>query len=239
MWKRSITAVVATLLSLWGGGCSRGRLPEWKALPLGLLGSWDRSSSVVVGRLQNVQYVGRQRIASPPWPSLPANVQIYWCRADLVVYSTIKGKTPDARKKLIWGGAKPDCDLTEYGRGTTNRTGPLTLIWFVREESDYLRPVVDALGVYFFAFGVAWDDQWNRDGAHQFGRLLLTPTAVGTDLSDYARRFNFELTSTACFVLGREECVSRIRELAKLGDAQLSREACAFLRSQFRDNCSP
>lgn len=239
MWKRRRTAVLVVLLSLHSVSCSQQRFPEWKVLPLGLLGSWDRASSVVVADLQNVEYVGSQKITNPPWPVQPAMVRIYWCQGDFNVYSAVKGKVPRNGKKFLWGGGKPGCHLTEHAKGATEGRGPMTRVWFVREEGNYIRPVVDALGVYFVAFNVKWDDGSREDSKKKFGRLLLSPNAVDTSPRDYGRWWDFELPSTACSILGRDECIGRIKGLAALGDPLLRRNACDFLKSQFRETCTP
>lgn len=232
--------VLVFLISLHSVGCSRQRYPQWKAAPLGLLGSWDRASSVVVADLQNVEAVGTQRIANPPWPVSPKLHRLYWCQGDLKVYSVVKGKIPPGGKKFLWGGTKPGCDLTDYGAGARqeSKSTALTRVWFIREEGDYIRPVVDGGGgLFFFVFNGKWDD--GQDPEKKFARLLLTPNAVGRSARDYGRRWDFEVPSTACLVLGREQCIEQIKALAALGDPLLRRRACDFLNSQFKETCSP
>lgn len=150
----------------------------------------------------------------------------------------VRGAVPNPGKKLLWGGGKADCDVRGYGKGATDAPGA-TRIWFLREESTYLRPVVDAYGVYFVGFTSAWPAADNADLAKTFAHLLLTPAAMNKSARDYGRTWDFELPSTACFLLGRTECIEQMRALAMLGDPLLRRHACEFLNSQFREACTP
>jgi hypothetical protein len=112
----------------------------------------------------------------------------------------------------------------------------ITRVWFIREEGKYVRPVVDGFGIYFVNFYVPWDESPARDPQEQFGDLLLSPAARGATLAEFADGF-FTPAATACFVLGRAPCIERIRSLAKLGEPELQRAACDFLKSEFQVGC--
>jgi hypothetical protein len=193
---------------------------------------------VVVAELDNVEAVGSQKIANPPWPAPPKPIRIYWCEGDFKIHSVVKGEIPRTAKKFLWGGTRPGCDLTEHGKGATGSRGPITRVWFVREEGNYIRPLVDAFGVYFLAVKGEWPDGTREEAQKKLGRALLTPDALGMGLGIYSFHFS-ELASTACFILGRDECIERVQGLANLGNRALRKEACDYLSTQFKEKCAP
>jgi hypothetical protein len=156
---------------------------------------------------------------------------IYWCRGALDIRAVVKGRRPAAGKEFLWGIAKPDC--TEY---VSDDSHAISRVWFIREEEKFLRPVVDGFGIYYVNFYVPWATDPRREPQQQFGELLLSPAARAASLADFAQGFDAH-ASTACFLLGRERCIERIRSLSRLGDPDLHRAACDFLNSEMEVAC--
>jgi hypothetical protein len=211
------------------------QFPKVHLHPLTLLGVWESAPTVLVGEMRNVQPAGTQKVKNLPWPAPHTVNLIYWCKAQLSVYTVLKGHVPASGKEFLWGTAKPGCDLYSDEEMADNR--PVTRVWFVREEGNYIRPVVDGFGIYYINFYAKWDNASKLDPQTQFGELLLTPSARSATLREFAQGF-FNPASTACSILGRERCIERIRSLAALGEPELQRTACDFLKSEFRAACT-
>lgn len=236
MRRHSTILVLVLLTTLHSGVRAQKRLPEWKVLPLTLLGVWESAPVVVVGDVRNVAPIGVQKIKNPPWPVASTIDRVYWCEADFITYAVVRGRLPASGKKFVWGSVHPGCELNLPDPPRDGR--PFTHVWFIREEGNYLRPVVDGGGFYCYTFYANWEDGSNVAPETRFARLLLTPSADGAALRNYAARFDTP-ASTACFILGREPCTQQIKALAALGDPDLHRAACKFLRSQFQEECAP
>jgi hypothetical protein len=237
MSKRGASAVFALLIAFYVPGCSRPQFPEWTGVPLGLLGNWERASSVVVADLRNVHYLGSPEITKPPWSKLPDRFTVYWCEADFVSHASVRGRLPRSGKKFLWGGARPGCEVNMPAREAPEGAGPRMRVWFVREDGEYIRPVVDGFGPYFVELRANWEVPRGADPQRVFAQLLLSPAAVDEDARHYGQHWDFDLAMTACHILGKPECIEQINRLASLGDPLLRRRACEFLTSQFRAGC--
>jgi hypothetical protein len=225
--NRLALAVVGGLI-LANLGSAQEKFPVFKAAPLLLVGEWDQAEAVVVGGVENIKQMGVQRSVHLSWPIPEGEYPIYWCEADFRVYATIKGRAPAAEKKFVWGSGVSGCKLPSHGQ--RQDVGPITQVWFVREEGNYLRPVADYSAQYFYELYASWDKEPSPPPQIRFAELLLTPSANG----------GFpEPASLACFILGRDECIRRIQALADLGDPDLRRQACSYLDSQFAAECPP
>jgi len=230
------TSLLLVILALRGAQCTGQEFPAVRYIPLTLLGAWESAPLVVVGEARNIQAVGTQKVKNLPWPAPPTVNLIYWCKATLSVSTSVKGRFPIKEKQLLWGAIRPGCNLYLDDQNGDGR--PAIRVWFVREEGDYLRPVVDGFGIYYIRFDAEWDESSTIDAEAQFGELLLTPSARSATLKDFAEGF-FNPASAACFILGRERCVERIRSLAALGEPALRESACGFLKSEYRLECTP
>jgi hypothetical protein len=187
---------------------------------------------VVVGEVRNITSVGDEPVKDLPWPAGPWIKRIYWCEADFNAYAIIKGPPPALGKRYEWGAIRPGCKLDALPPDSTR-------VWFIREEGDYIRPVVDAGGRFYVTFLVKWDYNSKEEPQTRLGRLLLNPTARHASLRQFAEEIYDELVTTGCMILGKARCVEEIRALTSLGDPDLTRAACDFLKSQFREQCKP
>jgi hypothetical protein len=131
----------------------------------------------------------------------------------------------------------PGCDLDKVSGGERWFGEPVTEVWFIREEERYLRPAVDAGGIYYLSFHTTWDNNSQVDPEKRIGRLLLTPSANSKTLHDFAQGF-FHEAMNACIILGTSECTKIINALAQRKDPDLREAACKFLKSQFQQNCT-
>jgi len=132
---------------------SQESFPKWEVAPIGLVGTWERADDVVVGDVSNIQALGSQKISDSDRPRPVASTinEIFWCQADFHADSVVKGKIPTPGKKLIWAAIRPGCDIVRFHFGYEETTPPVTRVWFVREEGEYIRPVVDAGGLFNYA----------------------------------------------------------------------------------------
>ncbi len=104
----------------------------------------------MVGEVRNIQAAGTQNVKNLPWPAPTTVNRIYWCKATLSVNAVVKGRLPSKGKQFLWGTAKPGCELHSDEQTMDNR--PVTRVWFIREEGDYIRPIVDGFGLYYISF---------------------------------------------------------------------------------------
>lgn len=211
--------------------------PDWTAEHLGLSGVWERASFVAVGALRDVRPVGVQRPRNLPRIASPTIRQIYWCEGDFASQEIVRGKKLPRSRTYLWGAIDPGCKLDQEGAVVEGES--LTQVWFIREEGLYLRPVVDAGGPFFFTLHVTWEPHVaGVDSEKYFGTLLLSPGATGLSPQEYAQSF-FKPASLACWIIGRTDCIQRIRGLAAFDNRELHVAACEFLNSQFQARCTP
>jgi len=211
--------------------CQERQFARWEVAPLTLMGTWERAAAVVVGEVRNITAAGDHPVGDLPWPAGPWIKRIYWCEADFYGYAAIKGTLPARGKKYLWGAIRPGCKLEALPLDSTQ-------VWFIREEGEYVRPAVDAGGYFFITFRVKWDYKSKEDPQTRFGRLLLNPTGRHDSLRQFGKDIG-DPASTACSILGRARCVEEIRALTLLGDPDLTRAACDFLRTQYDESCRP
>jgi hypothetical protein len=229
----------AAVLALLAPLCwSEEQLPQWKVVAsIGLSGTWERAADmgdVVVGGASNVVAVGSQRISNPPWPV--SVDEIYWCKADFHASAVVKGRLPTPGKPFLWAAIRPGCGFEWFRYGYDETEAPFTQVWFVREEGEYIRPVVDAGGVFFISFHGKWFDPPEKDAPTVLALLMLNPAALGMTPSHYAVIFHYAVT-LARTILGEEETVKRLKALATSQDPAVRTSVCSYLDSQFRQPC--
>lgn len=225
--------VLAITISI---GSAQPRLPDWAAAPLGLSGVWERATFVAVGDLQNIRPLGVTRPRKLPRLASSDIPQIHWCTGDFVPQQILRGTLRAKAKVYLWGAIEPGCKLDRDARLMPDEM--LSQVWFIREEEGYLRPVVDAGGPFFFTFHVAWGPHAaGPDSERYFGSLLLSPSATGLSPEEYAQSF-IKPAGLACWILGRADCIQRIRDMATTDNRKLHDAACEFLYSQFHEGCT-
>jgi hypothetical protein len=215
---------------------SQDRLPESRVGSIGLTGSWESAPDVVVGDVSNIVALGAEKITSPPWPAYDSIHEIYWCQADFKADSAIKGDLPVPGKKFLWAAIRPGCGLELFRYGYDESQAPIVRIWFVREEGEYIRPVVDAGGVFFVSFHGKWFDPPKQEAPRILALLMLNPAALGMSTAHYSIIFNNPVM-LARTILGEKEIVERLKALATSPDLELRESACYYLKDQFRIPC--
>jgi hypothetical protein len=213
MIKPSCMVWFGVVLSVGAPVCrAQQSLPDFRVAPWMVAeGSWTRAESVVVGDISNIKLMAYQQVASLPAP-LPASVhEIRWCEADFHAVAMIKGKMPDPLKKYVWATIQQDCRLGGVF-GYTGSEPPVTRVWFLREEDEYLRPSVDAGGVYYASFHVDWRNVPASEAAGTFARLLVDPAALGFASEQQDRLF--EMIEVSRAILGQEKFVAQLKAVA-------------------------
>ncbi len=239
MTSRLVSYALLILAALTPTRCAapvKQRFPEWTVRPLPMDGVWEHAEDVLVGDVRNIRLAGTQKVKHPLRPAPNPVDRIYWCEADFIARSSIKGRVPPPGTKFLWGSPRPGCQLSFYEQ--LRWPASVTRVWFCREEQGYLRPVADAGSLMFVSFKADWDSSPEQDPQTRFATLLLTPSAESTNRETFKQTF-FASASTACLILGRAQCVNKIRTVAELHDPALTSTACDFLRTQFREKCLP
>jgi hypothetical protein len=219
-------------------GRSQEVFPEWKVAPrplIGIEGQWRRADDVIVGDVSNVIAMGTQKIDSPPWPVSPSVREIYWCEADFRADAVVKGSLPPMGKKFLWGEIRPGCNLGSFRYGYRETSPPSTRVWFLRQEGEYLRPVVDGGGAYFVAFHWKWTDVPKEAVPRLFALLALDPVAIDLGPEEYYMALSS--VEVARSILGDKELVVQLKALATRPNAELNKQACGYLEAELRESC--
>jgi hypothetical protein len=215
---------------------SQDRFPGWKVGTIGLTGSWESAQDVVVGDVASIVSLGSQEIANPPWPASDSVHEIYWCQADFKAEAAIKGDLPSPGKKFLWAAIRPGCGLELFRYGYDESEAPIVRVWFVREEGEFIRPVVDGGGVFFVAFHGKWFSPPKQEAPRVLALLMLNPAALGMSSAHYSIIFNNPVM-LARTILGEAETEDRLKALATSSDPELHRSACYYLKDQFGSPC--
>jgi hypothetical protein len=234
-----IPLLTAVLLVLQPVSCSQDHFPEWRSGSIGLSGSWEAAPNVVVGDVSNIVALGPQEIANPPWPVPNSVHEIYWCQADFKADAAIKGDLPSSGKKFLWAAIRPGCGFEWFRYGYDEKEAPTTRIWFVREEGEYIRPVVDAGGVFFVSLHGKWFNPPKQEAPRMLALLMLNPAALGMSTAHYSIIFNtpVQLVRT---ILGDAEMAERLSDLAAStasSDRDLHEAVCYYLKDQLGRSC--
>lgn len=217
-------------------GCNpRLSLPRWRVNVIGFGGDWELAPAIVVGALGPGKAVGTQKIDKAPWPVYSDVHLIYWCIADFQTYAVVRGSTPAPGKKFLWASPMEGCSMEGHTDGRRWGNEPIVEVWFLREEGDFLRPIVDVGAIYFVTLHARWNYQ-APDPVKQFGELLLSPEALAKTDDELVGPF-FHIASRGCQVLGADLCIPRILDMSKRGNAGLRTAACNFLQSQYDVPC--
>jgi len=230
----------ATWIVCVTGYAGRPQFPAWRGGSVSLDIEWERASIVAVGDVDNVTDYGEQPVNGLPWPGSVGVDKLYWCEGDFQVAATLKGSLTSRAKKYLWPSPRPGCELYEHDPDLIASRYE-TRVWFLREEGGFLRPLYDGGGAhYFVGFCAAWDDGAPLLPRQRVGVFLLTPfanCAATADETDKYARYLENIGDLACILLGKEECVQRIRSLTHLGNASLRTAACDYLKGQQYTSC--
>lgn len=216
-------------------GARQAHFPSFKvsqnSMVLGAL--WELSPIVALGDLADVSEFGVQVVDHLPAP-IPENLHtLHWCQATFRPVAVVKGRLPETTR-YVWGAIEPGCRLFYGNREAYEKR--VTRMWFLREEQGLLRPLLDAGSAHFYGMFAKWTDGPDLPPRQRLGVLLLTPEAVASTRTEFAETM-WDDADVACSLLGKMECVRRIKALTTLGEPALSRAACEYLRFQQGENC--
>jgi hypothetical protein len=200
-----------------------------------LEGDWRASTIVAVRDVVNARSYGERTVPGLPWPRPSKPHKEYWCVGDFQVTAVVKGDLPTTPKKYLWATVFPGCHLfPDDPHAWDNRDK--TRAWFLREEGEFLRPALDYGGHRFLGVLPGWNDGPPLPAGQRLGVLLLTPVANTDTLKEYARYLG-DVVDIAHELLGRVECIRRLRSLARLGNPALRDAACGYLKGQLSEDC--
>lgn len=212
------------------------KFPEWRGSNLEIPAEWNASPIVAVGELTNITEYGQQSVDRLPWPMSPDVHRLFWCEGDFHAVAVVKGEMHSLNEKYLWGSGMRGCKLSYGSRSGLEKLQ--TRVWFLREEGAFLRPTFDGGTHGFLGLYTRWDAGPKLPPRERLGVLLLTPKSNADSLRDYAH-YLWSVGDIACQLLGKSECVERIRSLATLGDPNLKTAACGYLKGQQEESCSP
>lgn len=194
---------------------------------------FELSPIVAIGDLSDVSEFAVQAVDRLP-PPIPETLHIlHWCQATFRAVAVVKGSLPKANR-YVWGAIEPGCRLFYGNRESYEKR--LTRIWFLRSEEGLLRPLDDAGSAHFHGIFARWSEGPDLPPRQRLGLLLLTPEAVASSRQEFAESM-WDDADVACSLLGKPECVRRIKALTTLGEPALRRAACEYLRAQQGEDC--
>ncbi len=206
--------------------------PELRGSHVRLTAEWQNSPIVAVGEVVNVRRYGTKTYSGLSYPAPPGAHEVYWCVGDFRATAVVKGSLDAAPQSYLFT-SDPDCREIY---GSVRGKNPKTRVWFLRIERGFLRPVYDYGTYRYFALLGRWDEDPRLRPRQRLGALLLTPRANTTTLKDYAV-YLWDVGDIACDLLGKAECVIRIRRLEKLGNPALQQMAYTYLQDQLHVGC--
>lgn len=192
-----------------------------------------RAPVVIIGEVTNIRLYGKQHGDHFPPPMAPWVRTLYWCQGDFQSIAVVRGHLPSSRRYL-WATGLKGCKLYEDNPESI-RSRYETRAWFLREEGEFLRPVDDYGTRHFVGLCARWRDGPALPPAKRLGAMLLDPPANCATPSDY-HQWLWEVADMACDLLGRTECVSRIRALQDV-DPRLRVIGCEYLKAQQQIIC--
>ena len=234
MLRACIICVIAVVLGKSSVGAEQ-EFPQVRVSTTRLEGVWLKSPIVAVGDVSNITSYGRQTVDSLPAPTMVDLHDLYWCQGYFNAVAVVKGELKERRRPYLWASTIPGCKLVDNNPKLVYHRLK-TKFWFLREEGEFLRPTFD-YGTYAFG-GVftPWSQGPHLPARDRLGALLLTPAANSDSLDDYAR-YLFDVGDIACDLLGKPECIRRIRTLERLENPALRESACGFLKGQLEADC--
>lgn len=222
--------------------CGHQKFPEWRGVTTYHFpyAAWQASSIVAVGEMRNVSVYGEQTADRFPAPMSPLVHRLYWCVADFEVAAVIKGERPPTAKRYLWAQVSPGCNLwlwPDNPRAIDRRFQ--TRAWFLREDGEFLRPPVDSGMYQYIGLFTKWKGISSTiEARRELGNQLLTPSANGDNIDDYARYLG-NVIDIACELLPKTDCAAQVRHLADTGNRSLHEEACGLLKGELGQDCQP
>ena len=230
-----------TIWLLCAVGCAARaqEFPEWQGGGVSVDIEWERATIVAVGNVDNVTFYGEQKVNGLPWPGSVGVEKLYWCQGDFHVTALLKGSLTKV-EKYLWPLPRPGCELYSHNpKMIASRYK--TRVWFLREEGGLLRPLYDGGGARaFIGFCAAWAAGDPLPPRQRVGVLLLTPSADCVTAPGEMRHYiNYlwQVGDLACLLLGKEECIRRVRSLTASRNVALRKGACEYLEKELETNC--
>jgi hypothetical protein len=191
---------------------------------------------VAIGDVTNIIAYGEQTVDHLPSPMAPWVHTLYWCQGDFRLTAVVKGELGAGPRRYLWASGLAGCKLYPNDPEMV-ASRYKTRAWFLRNDGEFLRPLYDYGTSRLVGFCVNWDDGPALPARQRLGALLLTPAANCEPTADYAQYFLEQLGDLACEVLGKDECVQRIRALSRSGEAPVRAAACEYLKGQLEVPC--
>jgi hypothetical protein len=216
---------------------AEAHFPELRGSRVSLQIEWRQSPIVAVGEVANIRRYGEQLVDHLPWPASPGVHKMYWCQGDFRVVAVVKGDLDARTRKYLWASGLEGCKLYENDPQMI-ASRYQTRAWFLREEGEFLRPAFDYGTHRFIGLCTRWEDGPPLPARDRLGALLLDAAANCATSDDFGGYFFQHIGDLACEVLGKAECVQRMRDLAQTGDAKLRTAYCDYLKWQQETTCT-
>jgi hypothetical protein len=233
--RRGIILCGTCMVLLEGSLEAQREFPQVRVGVTELEGVWIKTPIAAIGTVTDIVTYGHQVVDQLPHPTMPGAHDLYWCQGYFNAIAVVKGALKEKRRKYLWGSTLSGCELVDSNPASSEHRSK-TRLWFLREEGEFLRPIFDYGSRRFAGVFTPWAEGPDLPARQRMGALFLTPFANNDTLDDYAR-YLWNIGDIACELLGRTECIQRIRNLEGLGNAALRESACGFLKGQLKTDC--
>ncbi len=204
--------------------------PRWKGRP-DLLYLWSESTIVAAGQLTSVRRIGRPIALVAPANNAPFT--LYPCEGEFLPTAFVKGGIDSTRPKILLFSWSPRCS---FGGGKDFNVNPVERIWFLRQEDEWLRPIIDTYSGFLDLFEPFEASASIAETQARFARALLSPKIVAKDPAAFFRRLP-EFYELSCQISGSDTCFANLRHMQQEAQPPLRAEICRWLASQF-DQCN-
>ena len=203
--------------------------PRWQGRPH-LPYLWSESTVVAAGQLTSVRRIGRPIGLVEPANNAPFT--LYPCEGQFLPSAFLKGGIDSTIPKILLFSWFPKCS---FGVGKDFDINPVERIWFLRQEGEWLRPIIDNDSAFFDLFEPFEASASVAETQARFARALLSPKIVAQDQAAFFRRLP-EFYELSCQISGSDTCFANLRHMQQEAQPPLRAEICRWLASEY-DQC--
>jgi hypothetical protein len=155
--------------------------------------------------------------------------RIYWCAGKFHSQLAIRGRIEHSMYR--WASTTPDCSI-RY-RATEDDARNAVVMWFMREEAGFLRPLSDGAR---FSLHINVRQIIESDPRRRIGEALWNDVGKVADPKEKLSEI-LDVADIVCGMLGEPECVKRMLRLAKELPPDESSSLCRYLKDEWKATC--
>jgi hypothetical protein len=207
-----------------------GTFPTPRFYVLPIPSQWNLAPIVTIGYLENVSVEGIQNVSGDEFWNPHRISKLYWCGGNFRQRLSVRGDVRHTR--FVWASVRQDCPIRPEAPKRVDDS--YVQLWFMREESNTLRPLSDGARFYL---GVDLTDSVSEpDTRRRIGEALKKdierirdPKVTESEL--------FAVADIICNFVGRADCILWMQGVAKRLPDKESASICRFLAVEYSAPC--